>query len=141
MPIKATPQQYADRWTTGLSGSTQKITDGVNSITVSPTTQAAAAQAKMLQNLTAAVNSGKWANNLKKVTLADWKTAMLDKGVPRISTGATAANGKMAAFAQQLLPYEATLQQTVRAMPNLTLTDAKARAVAWIDGMSKFSKK
>lgn len=141
MAIKTTPQQYADRWTSGLSGSTQKITDGVNAITISPTTQAAAAQAKMLQNLTAAVQSGKWANNLKKVTLADWKTAMLEKGVPRISGGATAANSKMAAFAQQLLPYEATLQATVRAMPNLTLDNAKARAVAWIDGMSKFVKK
>lgn len=141
MAVKVTAQELADRWTAGLSGATQQISDGIDRVTVSPTSQAAKAKTKMLQNLTAAVNSGKWEAGLNRVSLADWQTAMKEKGVPRIAQGAAAANGKMAQFAAQLIPYENQLQATINNMPSLTLQDSIARASAWITGMSKFVKR
>ena len=141
MAINVTPQQFADRWTQGLSQSGQRISDGIDNVTVAPSSQAIKAQAKMLANVTQAINSGKWAANLGKVSLQDWQTAMKTKGVPRIATGAQAANSKMAAFAAKLIPYQNTLQAKIKAMPNMTLQDNVARATAWINGMAQFQNK
>lgn len=141
MPITVTPQQFADRWTQALSQSAQKINDGVDAVTVAPSQAAIKNQAKMVQNFQQAVSSGKWATNLGKVSLQDWQTAMKTKGVPRIATGAQAANGKMAAFAAKLLPYQQTLQSKVKGMPNMTLQDNIARMTAWVTGMSQFQNK
>jgi hypothetical protein len=141
MPITVTPQQYADRWSQGLSGAAQKITDGVNAVTTAPSQKAIAAQQKMVTNWNASITGGKWKTNLGKVTLAQWQSDMITKGVPRISSGALAANSKMQAFASQLIPFEQQLQNTINAMPKLTLQDSIARATAWINGMSKFVMK
>lgn len=141
MAIKATPQQFADRWVQNIGASTQKMSENVDSLTVSPTSQAAKAQAKMLANLTAKVNDGTWAASLNKVSLDQWRTAFKTKGIPRVAQGAQAASQKMIDFAAQLLPYEATLQAKVQGMNNLTKADAKARMNAWFDGMSTFKKK
>lgn len=138
MPITVSPQEFGDRWAQGLQGSTQKITQGVNAVTVAPSTKAIAQKAKMVQNFTLAVNSGKWERNLGKITLNDWKTSMTDKGIPRIGQGAIAATPKMVAFATKLLPFEQTLQNTVRNLPSLTLQNRIDRAVAWMNGMNKF---
>lgn len=138
MAINTNAQTYADRWSTGLQAATQKITDGVNGVTVAPGVKAAASEAKYLAGVQAAVTSHKWANRVKAVTLQEWKDSMTQKGIPRIATGAQAAVPKMAAFAQKLLPYEQTLQAQILAMPGNTLPEKTARAVAWINGMSKF---
>lgn len=141
MAVKVTPQQYADRWTQGLSGASQRINDGIDGVTVAPSQQAIKAQAKMLANVTQAINNGKWAAGLNKISLQDWQTAMKTKGVPRIATGAQAANSKMAAFAANLIPYQNTLQSKVKAMPNMTLQDNVARSTAWILGMAQFKNR
>jgi len=141
MPITVTPQQYADRWSQGLSQAGQKISDGIDAVTVAPSQTAIKNKAKMVANFTQAVNSGKWEQNLGKVSLQDWQTAMKTKGVPRIATGAQAANPKMAAFAARLLPFQQTLQNKVKGMPNMTLQDNIARMTAWVTGMSTFVNK
>lgn len=141
MAVKVSPQTFADRWTQGLSQAGQKISDGIDSVTIAPSSLAVKNQAKMRANVLASIDNGKWAAGLSKVSLSDWQTAMKTKGVPRIATGAQAANAKMAAFAAKLIPYQNTLQATVKAMPNMTLQDNIARATAWITGMSKFQNK
>lgn len=135
---KLTPNELAAKWASRLGSSTQEIQNGINRITVSPTALAAAKQQKMLQNLTAAVNSGKWANNLKAVTLEAWKKAAIEKGIPRIAQGAQAAQPKMADFAGKLLPFQDALKQRLDAMPDLTLADSINRVSFWITEMSKF---
>lgn len=137
---RTTPEQAAAKWSQRLSGSTQQITDGVNSVTVAPTAQAAKAQAKMLANLTASVQNGKWAASLNKVTLSDWQQAMLTKGVPRIASGAQAAQPKMGQFFTKLFPFQATLQQQISSMPSMTLEENIARMNAFTRGMAKFNK-
>jgi hypothetical protein len=95
----------------------------------------------MLARLTTAVQSGKWAAGLNRVTVDQWKAATINKGIPRIANGIDAAADKVVAFASQLLPFEQTLQGTVSKMPNLNLEDSINRMTAWTRGMAKFTRK
>jgi hypothetical protein len=109
------PAQAAQAWVNGMQAAGAKITAGVNAVTVSPTSAAADASDRMLMGITRAVQSGKWQNSLRAVSLQDWKSAMLEKGVNRIGGGAAAAKGKMQAFLGQFLPYLAAGVQQMNA--------------------------
>ena len=140
MPIRITPTEYADKQARRLKAATEDIRRGVGRVTESPTAKAAAAQDKMLARLTESVQSGKWAAGLKRVTLEEWKSAMLDKGVNRIAAGIDAAKGKVVAFATELLAYEENLLGKIDAMPDLTLEDSINRSAEWMRGMSRFRR-
>ena len=127
-----TPSQVADKWATNTSNAQQAFKDGVNSVTTSPTSQAALAGDRMVQGVQQAVSSGRWAAALNAVTLDSWKQSMLSKGAARISGGVQAAKPKMTAFMTSWLPYEAALSQRIQAMPKGTLADSQARANAAI---------
>ena len=140
-PIKVSPEEFADKHARRLKGAVEDIRAGVQKVTESPTAKAAAKESKMLQNVQSAVQSGKWAARLKAVTLEEWKSKTVEKGLGRIAAGVDGAHGKMVAFASQLLPYEATLKDQINKMPDLTLEDSISRATSWIRGMSKFTRK
>lgn len=140
MAIKVTPEQYAEKQARNLKAATPDIRRGVERVTVSPTAKAAEAQDKMLARLTEAVQSGKWAAGLRRVSLEDWKGKMLEKGVPRIAAGIDAAYDKVVAFASDLLPFQATLQGKIEGMSDLTLEDNIERAAEWMRGMAKFKR-
>lgn len=133
-------QAVAQAWANNLSASTQKITQGVQAVTVSPTQQAAQQASAYLSGVQQAVSSNKWQNALMGVSLSQWQQATVTKGVPRIATGAQAAVPKMTAFMQQLLPYVNQLQQSLQATPRGSLEQNIARMNAWTRGMAQFSK-
>jgi len=137
---KVNSTQFAEKWARRMSQSTQDIQNGVNRVTEAPTAKAAAKKTKMLQNLTAAVNSGKWEAGLARVSLQDWKKSIIEKGLPRVQAGVTAAQPKVADFANKLLAYQEGLQSQIESMPDLTLQDSISRMTAWITGMSKFQR-
>jgi len=141
MPVKVTPEEYADKQARRLKAATEDIRRGVQRVTESPTAKAAAAKDKMIARLVESVNSGKWEAGLKRVTLEDWKSKMLEKGINRIAAGIDAAKPKVVAFATELLAFEDTLLSKVDAMPDLTLEDSISRATAWMRGMSKFQRR
>lgn len=138
---RTTPQDAAKKWSDRLGSSTQLIQQGIQNVTVSPTQKAAAKQQKMLTNLTAAVNSGKWAAGLNRVSLSDWQNAAIQKGLPRIAQGALAAQPKMADFLQQLFTYQDSKMGAINAMPDTTLQENIARMVAWTNAMAAFKRK
>jgi hypothetical protein len=137
---KVNATEFAEKWGKRLKGATEDIRRGVEKITEAPTLKAAAKKTKMLANLTAAVNSGKWERGLKAVSLEDWKKTVIETGISRISGGVDKASSKMAVFAEKLLSYESGLQNEVKKMPDLTLEDSISRMATWVRGMSKFQK-
>lgn len=138
---KLTGQEFQEKWNRRLKGSIEDIRSGVNKVTESPTAKAAQKQEKMIQNLTAAVSSGKWKAGLQRVSLEEWKQKTLDKGLGRIASGADGATDKVAAFGTQLMAYQDTLKASVDKMPDLGLQDSISRMTAWVTGMSKFQRK
>ena len=137
---KVTAEQFADKLIRRLSGATADIQQGVQRVSESPTAKAASKQEKMLNNLTEAVRSGKWANRLKAVSTEEWKDKMVNVGVPRIASGVEAARPKIESFARELLAYQETLQRKVSSMPDLTLEQNIARMTEWVKGMSQFKR-
>lgn len=129
---------FAAKWANRLSQSTADIQRGVDAVTEAPSARAVAKQAKLVANWTAAVNSGKWASKMKAVTLEDWRSAMKNKGIGRISTGASEASAKMADFGTKLLAYQNSNLPTIYKMPDTNQGETKARMNAWFDIMSKF---
>lgn len=130
------PATVAQNWATRLGQSTQAITDGINGVTIAPGQAAARQKALWLQQVTA--NANKWATNTAAVPLGDWQSAMLTKGVPRISQGATAAIPKMQTFLNKLLPY---VDSAVAGLPPRGDLNANiTRMVAFTNKMAQFSK-
>lgn len=138
---RLTPDQAAEKHARNLTGSTQDIIAGINRVSTPPGQQAAAKKDKMLANLTAAVQSGKWAARVAAVPLEEWKRAALEKGVNRIGPGIAAARAKMTDFFGQLLPYQDTLKQKVDSMPDLTLEDGIQRMTTFVRGMANFKRR
>ena len=127
------------KWLKGLQGATQQITDGVNAVTVAPGVAAARQQTLWLARITA--SAPKWAANVSAVSLGEWQQSMITRGIPNISQGAAAKQGKYTAFADKFFPY---LQQgiaKVHAMPKTSLADGINRAVAMIQHNAAFSNK
>jgi len=137
---KLTPQQFADKWARRLQAASPDIQNGINRVDQAPTEKAAAKQDKMLQNVTASIQNGKWAAGLRRVTLSDWKQAAITKGIPRISQGVTGAQGKVTNFATQLLSFQDSLQGKITSMPDLTLEDSINRMNTWVRGMATFKR-
>lgn len=128
------PATVAQNWATRLGQSTQAITDGVNAVTVAPGQAAARQKQVWVNNTTAAAN--KWAANTAAVPLSEWQSSMIFKGVPRISTGATAAVPKMQTFMTKLLPY---VNSAVAGLPARGDLNANiARMVAFTNKMAAF---
>jgi len=97
------PAAAAADWVKGLQGAGQKITDGINAVTVAPGQKAAAQVNLYVANVQAA--APKWAKRTAAVGLGEWQAAAIGKGVPRIASGAQAAQSKMADFLTQLFPH------------------------------------
>lgn len=137
---KLTAQEFAEKWSRRLSAATPDIERGIQRVDTSPTEKAARKKDKMLQNLTMAVQSGKWEQGLRRVTLGDWKTAAIQKGIPRINQGVQGAQPKVAQFASELLNFQDSLKGQIDSMPDLTIEDSINRMNTWVRGMSKFKR-
>lgn len=135
------PKAIAEKFVRRTQAATQDMTNGVNAVTINPAQQAIAKEAKLLQNVTQAIQSGKWRRGMQTVTLESWKQAMIQKGAPRVSAGVQAAQGKMEQFYGELLPYQEQLQTKLSTMPDLTLEDSINKAVTWMRGMSNFKRR
>lgn len=131
-----TPDQIAARWAQGLASATQKITDGVNAVTVSPGQAASRQKAVYIANVNA--NADKWAAKVAAVSVQQWQQATVTKGIPRIATGAAASQPKFATFMGQLLPYIS--RQVAALPPRGNLQQNIARMTAFVQGMAQFSQ-
>lgn len=138
---KLTPEQFADKHNRRTKAALEDMRAGINAVSEAPTAKAAAKQEKMRQRLIEALESGKWANGLKRVSLDEWKQKMLDLGVNRVASGLDANMKKVQDFAAQLLPHIEAGQKAIEKMPDVTLDDSINRMTAFIRHMSKFQRK
>ena len=138
---KLTPEQFADKHNRRTKAALEDMKAGVEAVTVAPTEKAAAKQEKMRQRLLEALESGKWANGLKRVSLEEWKQKMLELGLNRVASGLDANKKKVEEFAAQLLPHIEAGQKLIEKMPDVTLEDSINRMTAFIRHMSKFQRK
>ena len=138
---KMTPQDIAAKWSNRLGGAASDIQKGVNAVTVAPSQRAIAQKAKMRQNILAAIDNGSWENGLKNVSLSDWQQAFIQKGIPRITQGATAAQSKVANFHSKLQPAQDAIVAQVAAMPKMNLQDSIARMTKMVTGMAALKGK
>jgi hypothetical protein len=134
--MAATPEQIAKEWSTRLAASTAKIQAGVQAVNVAPGQAAAKQKAVWLANIQA--NQDKWARNVASVSLQSWQNDFINKGLPRIATGATAAEPKFAQFMGALMPY---IESGVKQLPARGNLESNInRMVAWVRHMSNFKK-
>lgn len=138
---RVTPEQYQEKHARRLKDAAKDIERGVGNVTEAPGKAAAAKADKMRANITEAIDSGKWGDRVASVPLNEWQDKMIKKGIPRISAGIDQAKEKQIEFAGQLLPYVDAGRKNIKAMPDLTIEDSKARAAAWIDHMAGFRRK
>jgi hypothetical protein len=137
---RLTAQEFQEKHARRLTGAIEDVKKGIDRVTVNPCEKAAAKADKMLANLTASVNDGKWERGLKRVSLEQWKKQARDVGAGRISAGINAAKDKVVAFAEQLLPYIDSGKAKIAAMSDITLEDSIARMTAWTRHMAEFKR-
>lgn len=137
---RLTAVEFQDKHARRLKAATEDMRRGIDRVTESPTEKAAAKQEKMLANLTAAVQSGKWAAGLKRVSLDQWKKMARDVGVNRVAAGIDAAKDKVVAFAEELLPHIDRQKSAIANMPDVTLDDNINRMNTFIRGMANFRR-
>lgn len=138
--VKLTASEIAEKWRRHAEGAVADYKKGVEKVSVSPTEKAANKQEKMKANLMKAIDEGKWAKGLRSVSLEDWKKITAEKGSANYGTGVRIAESKMEDFMAEVLPHIESGQRVIEGMADITLADSKARAVAWIDHMSKFKR-
>lgn len=138
---KLTPQEATDKHARRLKGSIEDIRMGVERVTVAPTAKAAEKLDKMKLKYLEAIDSGKVERGLKRVSLEEWKTKTVNKGLNRIGAGVDEAHDKMVNFYSELLPFQDNLKSQVDKLPDITLEDNINRMTTFIRGMSKFKRK
>jgi hypothetical protein len=134
------PASVAAKWAANLGAATQSMQDGVNAVQTAPTQLAAARADAYVQGVQAAVNSGSWQKGLQNVSLQSWQQSMIQKGIPRVASGASQAKGKFGNFMSKLLPYQQNLHAQLSATPRGDLQQNIQRMIMWANGMSQFSK-
>ena len=134
--VTLSPSAISDKWNRRMKGAIGDIQLGIDSVTESPAEKAIAKQDKMKANLNDAIDSGRWANGLKNVSLTDWKTKTKEKVASRLSGGVDGAMSKRKAFDSYLTNELNSVLPEIAAMPDMTLEDSVNRVRKLMTHMS-----
>lgn len=134
--MKTNAAAIAQKWATAMGGATQAYTTGVQAVTVPPGQKAAAAQATYVARVQE--KAPIWAANVAAVSLQTWQQDTVNKGAPRLASGAQAAQTKFQTFMTALLQYESAGLGSLGARG--TLAQNQARMITWSNYMANFKK-
>ena len=137
---KVTPEEYAEKWNRRIKAGLTDMRKGVEKVTEAPGAKAAKAADKMKAKINEAIDNGTWGKNVAAISVDEWKSKMINKGIPRVSGGADASKDKVASFAGKLLPAVDAAAAKAKALPSLTLEDNITRMTTFIREMAKFKK-
>lgn len=135
--VRVTPEQFAERWGTGLTGSIERMRTGVEAVTVAPGVAAAAKADKWHAAISRNDTKAKWKARVGAVPLEVWQQAMINKGLNRIADGVENAGGKMEAFGGKLIAHQNRLLAEMDNLADITLEDSIKRMTYWVRGMAK----
>jgi hypothetical protein len=136
--MAADPATVAAKWARNLSAAGDSIRAGVAAVNVAPTQKAAARVDAYVQGVARAAQSGKFQRGLNRVSLQSWQDSMVNKGLPRVASGATAAKDKVTAFLQKWLPYQDQLKSKLASMPRGDLQTNIQRAITAMEHNAAF---
>lgn len=131
--------EYADKLIRNMTNAVQDWERGIQNVAVSPTALAAAKSDKWLSRIQQ--SKEKYERGLKRITKEMWQEVTLNKGRDRIASGVEAARSKIEAFANDFLPFQETVRKEVANMPDTTMEQNIARAVAMMKGTAKYVRK
>ena len=140
MPVKLTPEQYQKKQAQRLKAALGDMREGIERVTEAPGAKAAKAADKWHAAVSQPDVKAKWQRRVGSVTLDDWKSKMINKGLPRVSAGIDNAAPKVIKFAAELFAHQNKLLEQLKTMPDLTLEDSINRASWWIREMNKFKR-
>jgi len=133
------PVSWANKWSTAMSNAGAAYKAGIQATRVNPMQSAIAQLDKAKRNYNAAIDSGKTAAGLSRVSMATWQGNAMGKGANRLTDGAIAAKPKVLAFAQLAAPIVSALSDEVRQMPNNNKSDAMAIMSVVYDRMKQLA--
>lgn len=137
---RTTPQDWLNRWGQGLNGAGARIKQGVQAVTQAPGQAAAAKADKMKAGINASIDSGRWAQRVGSVPLAQWQDSMANKGVANISAGVTQAQKTKVQAITNMLNQNDSAVAAVQDMPTDTLEQRLAKAQAFMRIRSQMSQ-
>lgn len=114
---QTTPQEAARRWGQNMQAASETMKAGANAVTVSPMEQAAAQADVWLMRLNE--SKQKWVDGLRRSNLQDWKSAYINKGVPRITQSVQLAMDKVLRFQQEWIPFARNVAEQLPPRGNL----------------------
>lgn len=120
-------QQAADNWANAMAMAAQRYTEGVQSVTESPTAKAARNLDKYARATAAAVSSGRMAAALGSVTLQQWQDAAVKKGAQGIAQAGQMSKPAFLAAAQKKESVWQQQRDAVSSMPSGGTANALAR--------------
>ncbi len=138
--VKLTAQEFQEKHARRLKAAVPDIQAGVQRVTEAPGVKAAEKVDKWHAAISAQETKEKWARRVASVSVDEWKTHMLNKGVPRIAAGIDGAAAKVVEFAEKLITHQNAGLVAIDRMPDLTLEDSINRATTWIRHMSQFTR-
>jgi len=137
---RVTPTEGADKLISNARTAAPRIAAQVAKVTEAPTLAAAKKIDKMQMKFNDAIASGKVERGLRRVSLEEWKKAMVEKGVPRIAGGLEASRSKIESFNAEFYPFLERVEAKVAAMPDTTLEDNINRMVTNVREIAEFKR-
>ena len=134
---KVNATEYAEKWSRRLAGSTEDIRKGIEKVSEAPGIKAARQKDLMKQKLMASIDDGTWAAQVAGVSLEDWKSAAIKKGVNRIAAGVEQAKPKQVVMAEKLLAAVDASVAEANQTPRGDLEANINRMTSFVRGMAK----
>lgn len=132
-----TPAEFAAKWADNTAANVKSYEKGINAVQSSPMEAAAQAVDAYVNGVREAAQSGKFADNLRAVSLSDWKAQTVKVGARNLAQGVADSKNKMAQVAASLLPQIASVQAQVKALPANTPAERRERMNRNFDLMSE----
>lgn len=136
-----TVTDVVNKWASRGAAATGDYEKGVRAVQESPTARAAQQLELAKSNYVKAIDDGRTAAALNRVTRDDWINITATKGKARFADGINSAKPKFTNFMTRFLPVTQQAKSEVRNMPKGTRQAALDRVGAVIDKFKQFAGK